>query len=120
MRPLTRKRSRNSVQRRGGTRSPPTSNSGSPKPLTSRANSDVPKATPIPQLRADIDACSKRLQDAIEQVLKAIEGTRLVQVNAGSYFKEGVETEEQLDNALSGLREECAKHVGEGKKVFPS
>ena len=88
------------------------------QPLTSRANSDVPKATPIPQLRADIDACSKRLQDAIEQVLKAIEGTRLVQVNAGSYFKEGVETEEQLDNALSGLREECAKHVGEGKKVF--
>ena len=76
------------------------------------------KTTPIPQLRADIDACPKRLQDAIAQVLTAVEGTRMVQVDAGSYFRDGIETEEQLDSALGGLREECAKHVGEGKKVF--
>jgi hypothetical protein len=42
----------------------------------------------------------------------------MAQVDAGSYFKDGIETEEQLDAALLGLREECAKYVGEGKKVF--
>ena len=75
-------------------------------------------ATPIPQLRSDIDACPKRLADAISQLRKIVEGDRLARVDAGSYFEDGVETEEQLDNALSGLREECTKLVGEGKKVF--
>ena len=42
----------------------------------------------------------------------------MVQVNADAYFKDGVETAEQLDSALTGLREECAKHIGEGKKIF--
>ena len=88
------------------------------EPLASRAESDVANTTPIPQLRADTDACPKRLEDAISQVLQAVEGGRLVQVNATSYFSAGVETEEQLDSALTGLREECAKHIGEGKKVF--
>jgi hypothetical protein len=88
------------------------------QPLASLATTEVVKTTPIPQLRADIDACPKRLQDAIAQVLTAVEGTRMVQVDAGSYFRDGIETAEQLDSALGGLREECAKHVGEGKKVF--
>ncbi len=88
------------------------------EPLASRAGTEVAKTTPIPQLRADTDACPKRLEDAISQVRRAVEGGRLVQVNATSYFSDGVETEEQLDSALTGLREECAKHIGEGKKVF--
>ena len=50
--------------------------------------------------------------------LKIVEGNRLAEVNASSYFEDGVETEEQLDNALSGLREECIKLIGEDKKVF--
>ena len=88
------------------------------QPLTSRATKDVGTETPIPQLRADIDACPKRLADAISQLLKVVEGSRLAEVNASSYFADGVETEEQLDNALSGLREECIKLIGEDKKVF--
>jgi len=88
------------------------------QPLASRATKDVDIATPIPQLRADIDACPKRLGDAISQLRIIVEGARLAKVDAGSYFEDGVETEEQLDNALSGLREECTKLVGEGKKVF--
>ena len=88
------------------------------EPLASRAGDDVLKTTPIPQIRAETDACAKRLQDAVEQVLRAVDGTRMVQVHAGAYFRDGIETEEQLDNSLSGLREECIKLVGEGKKVF--
>ena len=88
------------------------------QPLASRATKDVNIETPIPQLRSDIDACPKRLADAISQLLKIVEGNRLAEVNASTYFEDGVETEEQLDNALSGLREECVKLIGEDKKVF--
>jgi hypothetical protein len=40
-------------------------------------------------------------------------------INAGSYFAGGIETEEQLDAALTGIREECARLIGAGKKVLP-
>ena len=36
----------------------------------------------------------------------------------GSYFAGGVETEEQLEAALDGVREECARLIGAGKKVI--
>jgi len=88
------------------------------QPLASLAKASAPQATAIPQIRADTDACPKRLRDAVEQVRRAIEGNRLVQVDATSYFRDGIETDEQLDAALTGLRDECAKHVGHGKKVF--
>jgi signal transduction histidine kinase len=88
------------------------------QPLSDRVTHDVPRSTAIPQVRAETDACPKLLHDAIEQVRRAVEGVRMAQVDAGSYFKDGIETEEQLDAALGGLREECAKYVGEGKKVF--
>jgi hypothetical protein len=39
-------------------------------------------------------------------------------VSLGSYFAGGVETEEQLDAALYGVREECARLIGAGKKVI--
>ena len=39
-------------------------------------------------------------------------------VSLGSYFGGGVETEEQLDAALNGIREECARLIGVGKKVI--
>jgi hypothetical protein len=42
----------------------------------------------------------------------------LVSVSVSSYFAEGIETEEQLDAALEGVREEFARLIGEGKKVI--
>jgi hypothetical protein len=39
-------------------------------------------------------------------------------VSIGGYFSGGIETEEQLDAALAGVREECAKLIGAGKKVL--
>ncbi len=34
------------------------------------------------------------------------------------FFAGGVETEEQLDAALQGLKETCERHIGAGKKVL--
>jgi hypothetical protein len=73
---------------------------------------------PIPQLRSERDACESRLRTAVAEVHRIIEGERLVTMNLASYFAGGVETEEQLDAALAGVREECARLIGSGKKVI--
>ncbi len=88
------------------------------QPLAGRADTDVPETTPIPQLRADIDACSKRLADAVAEVHRLVEGDRIVVVKAGGHFGGGIDTEEQLDAALGGLREECLHHIGKNKRVL--
>jgi len=72
----------------------------------------------IPQLRADLDACPVRRDKAIEELLRLIDGSRVVKVSASSYFAGGVENEEQLDQALGGLKEQCLELIGAGKKVL--
>jgi hypothetical protein len=72
----------------------------------------------IPQLRADRDACEGRLRAAVAELRRIIDGERVVTVSVGSYFAGGVETEEQLEAALDGVREECARLIGAGKKVI--
>jgi hypothetical protein len=72
----------------------------------------------IPQLRSECDACESRLRAAVAEVHRSVEGERMVSVSLGSYFAGGVETEEQLDAALEGIREECARLIGAGKKVI--
>ena len=47
-----------------------------------------------------------------------MDGNRVEQVTASSYFLGGIETEEQLDHALDGLRERCLKLIGAGKKIL--
>jgi hypothetical protein len=76
------------------------------------------EGVPIPQLRADRDACEGRLRSAIAELRRIFDGERVVAVNVGSYFAGGIETEEQLDAALDGIREECARLIGAGKKVI--
>jgi hypothetical protein len=73
---------------------------------------------PIPQLRSERDACDARLRAAVAELRRIIDGERLATVSLGSYFGGGVETEEQLDAALDGIREECARLIGAGKKVI--
>jgi len=73
---------------------------------------------PIPQVRSERDACESRVRAAVAEVHRIIEGERVVSVSLGSYFAGGVETEEQLDAALDGIREECARLIGSGKKVI--
>lgn len=72
---------------------------------------------PIPQLRSDREACESRLRAAIAEVHQIVEGERLVTVSLDEYFGGGIETEEQLEAALDGIREECARLIGAGKKV---
>ena len=73
---------------------------------------------PIPQLRADRDACGGRLGAAIAELRRSIDGEHVVTVSVGSYFAGGVETEEQLEAALDGVREKCARLIEAGKKVI--
>jgi hypothetical protein len=78
----------------------------------------VASPVPVPLLRADLDAVQGRLNKAIEEAIQALEGDRVVQIKAATYFKGGIETEEQLEAALSGLREECESLIGAGKKIL--
>lgn len=71
----------------------------------------------LAQLRSETEACASRLSAALERVLKAVEGDRLATVSVRQYFADGIETEEQLDQALAGIREELSRLIGEGKKV---
>jgi hypothetical protein len=87
------------------------------EPLTSRISKEV-TGVAIPELRADIAACSARLNSAVEEMMKLLEGNRLVKLVVGDFFKGGIESEEQLDAALAGLRDECARLIGEGKKIL--
>jgi tetratricopeptide (TPR) repeat protein len=72
----------------------------------------------LPQLRADLDACPVRRDKAIEELMRLIDGNRVVKVSASSYFAGGIESEEQLDQALDGLKEQCLELIAAGKKVL--
>lgn len=86
-------------------------------PLILRTNKAA-SGISIAELRTDVTACSVRLNTAIEEMMKLLEGNRLVTLGAGAFFSGGIDTEEQLDAALAGLRDECARLIGEGKKVL--
>ena len=88
------------------------------EPLASRASTSLDHPIPVPLLRADLDAVQGRLDKAVEEAMQALEGERIVQIKAAKYFKGGIETEEQLDAALMGLREECESLIGVGKKIL--
>ena len=74
--------------------------------------------TPISQIRSDREACESRLQQAVAQVHRTIEGDRMVTVNLRPYFRDGVEDVEQLDSALEGIREECERLIAANKKII--
>lgn len=72
----------------------------------------------LQQLRSETELCSTRLSAAIQRVYELLEGARLATVSVGQYFSGGIETEEQLEQALTGLREEFSRLIGEGKKII--
>lgn len=73
---------------------------------------------PIAQLRSEGEACESRLRHAIAEISRIIDGERIVTVNLEGYFSGGIETEDQLNAALDGVREECARYIGAGKKII--
>ncbi len=72
----------------------------------------------LSELRTEIEACAGRRDQAIRRVFEAVEGERLATLSVGQFFVGGIETEEQLDQALAGLRDELSRLIGEGKKVI--
>jgi hypothetical protein len=86
--------------------------------LVDRANADGVDSLAIPLIREQIGACDSFLNKSIEDLFRLLDGNRVVCVSASSYFSGGIETEEQLDSALNGLREECLEFIAEGKKVL--
>ena len=87
-------------------------------PLASRAELSNGASQSIPLLRADFHACPGLLSQAIEETLRHVDGNRVVRVTASSYFSGGIETEEQLDQALDGLKDQCLELIGAGKKIL--
>lgn len=61
----------------------------------------------------------RRAAPAAQAKLRIIDGERVVSVNLSAYFSGGIETEgKQTDAALEGVRDECARLLGAGKKVI--
>jgi len=87
-------------------------------PLLSRTATEIDPPPPIPLLHADVAACDGHLKEAIEAMMHLLDGQRIVRVDPTSYFRGGIETEEQLEAALDGLREECERLIGQGRKVL--
>jgi hypothetical protein len=77
----------------------------------------LPHTAPLALLRSERDACEGRLKSAIRRVQEIVEGERLATVQVQAYFGDGIENLEQLDEALKGLKEECTRLIGAGKKV---
>jgi hypothetical protein len=72
----------------------------------------------ISQLREQRDLAPSRQQEALSNMMQILEGERLVRLQLRDYFSIGIETEEQLETALTALREECGRLIGAGKKIL--
>lgn len=69
-------------------------------------------------LRSEKEACAGRLANAVATIYQILEGERLATVSLSEFFAGGIETEEQLDQALVGVRDKFSRLIGEGKKVI--
>ena len=87
-------------------------------PLAPYVKVEGNEAIGIPQLRSDCDAVTSRLNKAVEDMVRLVDGNRVVRLSVSDFFAGGVETEEQLEAALKGLKEACERHIGAGKKVL--
>ncbi len=88
------------------------------QPLRCYATTEAMPGTSIPQIRAETDACSGRLAAATEALLRSIGESRLAKVSVTPFFAGGIENDEQLNAALTGLHDAIAHLLGEGKKVL--
>jgi hypothetical protein len=86
--------------------------------LRARSHLDGADALAIPLLREQIEACPQLLAKAREEMLRILDGNRVEPLDAASYFAGGIETEEQLEKALDGLRERVRELIAAGKKVL--
>ncbi len=86
--------------------------------IRSRSHADGADSMSIPLLREQTEACPPLLSKATEEMLRMLDGNRIEPLDVASYFAGGIETEEQLEAALDGLRERVRELIAAGKKVF--
>jgi hypothetical protein len=79
---------------------------------------DPGRSTPIPQVRAETQACSSRQADVVANVLELVDGNRIVRIRLVDYFGGGIDTTEQLEAAIQALRDACERLIGDNKKVL--
>ncbi|MDT0631439.1 BREX system P-loop protein BrxC [Rubrivirga litoralis] len=87
------------------------------EPLAAYAQDPAPD-TPFSQLRAETDACPGRLVRAQQEVIRRVEGGRVVHVRAGQYATGGIHDPAELDAALGALRQACLDALADGKTLF--
>jgi hypothetical protein len=85
--------------------------------LHAHADDDGGGRPSIAQLRADREACLARLRQAVDAVHQINDGDRIATVDAKPFFFGGVDDMEQLEAALTGLRDECERLIADGKKI---
>ena len=61
------------------------------------------------------EVVSRRRSRTIHKIL---EGERVATVSIGKFFSGGIENDEQLEQALSGIRDEFSRLLGAGKIVI--
>jgi hypothetical protein len=88
------------------------------RPLQSRSEAQVSSGTGIPFLRSELSACPQHYKNAVREMLELIEGQQLVTINVGEFFSGRIETEEQLQAAISNIQQKVEKLLGQGKKVL--
>ena len=96
----------------------PISSTKSPSPLLRMPNLMVPLRRRLHSFVPNAMHARPILARATEKMLRILDGARIERVSANSYFTGGVETEEQLEQALTGLREQCMELIAAGKKVL--
>ena len=89
---------------------------GVARALRDRA-ADPPPATALHLLREAVIACPALLAKAREHVARLTSTEEVVRIAVVPFFAGGIDSEEQLDQALAGLRESCVKELGQGHRV---
>jgi len=72
----------------------------------------------MPMLREQTNASEALLRRAVEDALRLVDGGRVVTVDVSAFFSGGIETEEQLQAALDGLKEHVLELIAEGKRAL--
>ena len=88
------------------------------QPLKSRSGTTSSSGATIPFLRSELSACPQHYKNAVKEMLELIEGKLLVTINATEFFASRIETEEQLNTALTSIKQKIDKLLGQGKKVL--
>lgn len=86
--------------------------------LAERSSAKGTDSMSLAMLREQAASCEVRLREAQGKAVGLLRGGRLVAVPAATFFDGGIETEEQLDAALDGLRHRILELIAQGKTAL--